>query len=121
MIGQHLLLKAVSQALIVPFFSASLVEAVQSDIASEKPGIFDFLKEGILRLGPQSGSRTLPMWQLIPPSVLYAISHYIVSTIFKTLSNKIMRSRHRAIQEQQGIPIQTSLFLNGCLTVQLLF
>ena len=55
MVGQHLLLKAVSQAIVVPFFSASLVESVQSDIASEKPGIFDFLKEGLLRLGPQSG------------------------------------------------------------------
>ena len=54
-VGQHLLLKAVSQAIVVPFFSASLVESVQSDIASEKPGIFDFLKEGLLRLGPQSG------------------------------------------------------------------
>ena len=44
MVGQHLLLKAVSQAVVVPFLSTSLIETVQSDIASEKPGIFDFLK-----------------------------------------------------------------------------
>lgn len=102
MVGQHLLLKAVSQALVVPFFSASLVECVQSDIASEKPGIFDFLKEGLIRLGPQSGARTLPMWQLIPPSVIHSVAHYIISTIVKAVSSKIMKSRHRALQEQQG-------------------
>ena len=102
MVGQHLLLKAVSQAIVVPFFSASLVESVQSDIASEKPGILDFLKEGVLRLGPQSGSRTLPMWQLIPPSVIHSMAHYIISTIVKAVSGKIMKSRQRALQEQQG-------------------
>lgn len=39
-----------SLALITPFYSASLVETVQSDIASEKPGIFDVFKEGMRRL-----------------------------------------------------------------------
>jgi solute carrier family 25 protein 46 len=102
MVGQHLMLKAISQAVVVPFFSASLVESVQSDIASEKPGILDFLREGLARLGPQSGSRTLPMWLLIPPTVIHGIVHYIISTVVKTLSGKIMRSRSRATQEQQG-------------------
>ncbi len=102
MVGQHLLLKAVSHAIVVPFSSASLVESVQSDIASEKPGIFDIFKEGLLRLGPQHGSRTLPMWQLIPPTVAHGIAHYIIYTIIKTLSGKIIRSRHRSLQEQQG-------------------
>lgn len=37
MIGQHLLLKAVSLAVVTPFFSVSLIESVQSDIASESP------------------------------------------------------------------------------------
>ena len=37
MLGQHLLLKAVSLALVTPFFSVSLIESVQSDIASESP------------------------------------------------------------------------------------
>lgn len=103
MVGQHLLLKAISQAVVVPFLSTSLIETVQSDIASEKPGIFDFLKEGLLRLGPQSlGSRTLPLWQLIPPSVIHSMLHYIISTIVRAVSGKIMKSRHRALQEQTG-------------------
>ena len=46
MIGQHLLLKSVSLAVITPFFSASLVETVQSEIASERPGILDVFREG---------------------------------------------------------------------------
>jgi len=102
MVGQHLLLKACSQAIVVPFFSTSLIETVQSDIASEKPGILDFLKEGLLRLGPQSNSRTLPMYYLIPPSVIHSMFHYIISTIVRAVSGKIMKSRHRALQEQQG-------------------
>lgn len=102
MVGQHLLLKAVSMAVVVPFYSASLVESVQSDIASEKPGILDIFKEGLLRMGPQSGSRTLPMWLLIPPTVIHGVAHYIISTIVKTVSGKVMRCRHRARQEQQG-------------------
>jgi len=41
---------SVSLAITTPFYSASLVETVQSDIASEKPGIFDVFKEGATRL-----------------------------------------------------------------------
>merc|ERR1712083_944850 len=48
------------------------------------------------------GSRTLPMWQLIPPSVIHSMFHYIISTIVRAVSGKIMKSRHRALQEQQG-------------------
>ena len=44
MIGQHLMLKAVSLGVTTPFFSASLIETVQSDIACEKPGILDVFK-----------------------------------------------------------------------------
>ena len=44
MIGQHLMLKAVSLGVTAPFLSASLIETVQSDIACEKPGILDVFK-----------------------------------------------------------------------------
>ena len=44
MIGQHLMLKAVALATTTPFLSVSLVETVQSDIACEKPGVFDIFK-----------------------------------------------------------------------------
>ncbi|RXG73112.1 Solute carrier family 25 member 46 [Armadillidium vulgare] len=60
MIGQHLLLKCSALALITPFYSASLVETVQSEVTSERPGIFDVFKEGLYRLlsftQPQTGT-----------------------------------------------------------------
>ena len=90
-VGQHLLLKAVSAAIITPFYSASLVETVQSEIASEKPGILDVFRDGIVRLVSWSDPRStltfknyifivlffkilrrgrmLPVWVLIPPQV----------------------------------------------------
>ena len=50
LLGQHLLLKCATTAIITPFSSASLVETVQSDIASEKPGILDVFRDGLARL-----------------------------------------------------------------------
>jgi hypothetical protein len=47
--GQHLILKSISLGIVLPFYSASLVETVQSDIASEKPGILDVFREGSAR------------------------------------------------------------------------
>ena len=50
---------SVSLAVVIPFYAASVVETVQSDIASEKPGIFDVFQEGISRFlswsAPQTG------------------------------------------------------------------
>lgn len=71
---------SLSFAIILPFYSASLVETVQSDIASEKPGIFDVFREGALRIlswsAPQKG-RMLPIWALLGPCVSLGLSKYI--------------------------------------------
>lgn len=52
---------SVSLAVVIPFYAASVVETVQSDIASEKPGIFDVFQEGIYRFlswsAPQTGKK----------------------------------------------------------------
>lgn len=65
----------------MPFYAASLVETVQSDIASEKPGIFDVFREGGNRLlafhTPHKG-RMITIWALIGPSIAVGISKYIV-------------------------------------------
>ncbi len=99
MIGQHLLLKAVAVAVVTPFFSASLVETVQSEIASERPGTLDVFKEGLSRLlcwsGPSSG-RMLPVWVLAPPTVLFGVAKYVVATVAKGVTRVVLRrSRHR--------------------------
>jgi len=105
MLGQHLLLKAVSTALVTPFYSASLVETVQSDIASEKPGVLDIFKDGILRLvhwsDPRCG-RMLPVWVLIPPQVFYGVTHYIISFITERIWLQVMKASHREYQKLKG-------------------
>jgi len=42
-LGQHCLLKATSLAVVTPFYSVSLIESVQSEIASERPVRFLYL------------------------------------------------------------------------------
>ncbi|GIX82055.1 solute carrier family 25 member 46 [Caerostris extrusa] len=47
-LSQHLLLKFIAFGVLTPFNCASLVETVQSDIASEKPGVFRLSKRRAL-------------------------------------------------------------------------
>ncbi|XP_053948028.1 mitochondrial outer membrane protein SLC25A46-like isoform X2 [Anastrepha ludens] len=103
--GQHLILKCVSIAIVMPFYSASLVETVQSDIASEKPGLFDVFREGSLRLlywsSPQKG-RMLPAWALIGPCMSVGITKYLFGLVIKGISSRIMRRRIQQAQERKG-------------------
>jgi len=105
MIGQHLLLKSVSTALITPFYSASLVETVQSDIASEKPGVLDVFRDGVVRLlswsDPRCG-RMLPVWLLIPPQVIHSLAHYTISTVVQGLWLQVLKAAHREFQRLRG-------------------
>lgn len=96
---------SISIGLVVPFYAASLVETVQSDIASEKPGLLDVFREGSLRLfywsSPQKG-RMLPAWALIGPSVSMGITKYLFSLVIRGVSSRIMRRRLTQKQEQRG-------------------
>ncbi|XP_030381305.1 solute carrier family 25 member 46 [Scaptodrosophila lebanonensis] len=102
---QHILLKCISIGLVVPFYAASLVETVQSDIASEKPGLFDVFREGSLRLfywsSPQKG-RMLPAWALIGPSVSLGITKYLFNLVIRGVSSRIMRRRLSQMQDKCG-------------------
>lgn len=96
---------SVSLAVITPFYSASLVETVQSDIASEKPGILDVFKEGFMRLLNWSGGpkgRMLPIWALVLPTVTLGICRYFFSTIVKSSSFHIIHYTHQQEQESKG-------------------
>lgn len=112
----------------MPFYSASLVETVQSDIASEKPGIFDVFREGAHRLlafhVPQKG-RMIPIWGLIGPSIALGISKYIFGWVVcvcdpqlptsnapylfgnrlavKSISMRLIQYRIRCVQERRGV------------------
>jgi len=105
MLGQHLMLKCVGTAIITPFYSASLVETVQSDIASEKPGILDIFRDGLTRLiswsDPRCG-RMLPVWVLVPPQVVHSLSHYTISTLVQGAWLQILKATHREYQRLTG-------------------
>ena len=91
-VGQHLMLKGVSLTVLTPFYSASLVETVQSDIASEAVGVLDVFKEGFNKIFCLNG-RMMPVWVLVPPTVIHGILHYIVYTAASGVTRKLMRRK----------------------------
>ncbi|XP_005096971.1 solute carrier family 25 member 46 [Aplysia californica] len=103
--GGHLLLKSLVFALSTPFYTASLIETVQSDIASERPGVFDVLFEGVARIGswgvPRT-SRQLPIWQLALPTVVLRLSHYVVSSIAQFTVTSTMQLEQQEMRDQPG-------------------
>ena len=113
---------------MIPFYAASVVETVQSDIASEKPGIFDVFQEGIYRFlswsAPQTGiiicfqkyitfsivtnfifedflGRLLPIWIILCPAVLCGTVHYILSVLSAGLTRWGMTSAKKRNQRKQ--------------------
>ncbi|CAH0399411.1 unnamed protein product [Chilo suppressalis] len=95
---QHITLKCVSTAIITPFYSASLVETVQSDIASDKPALLDVFREGFLRIlewGTPSRGRMLPIWAIVIPTVGLGVSKYLAHVILRSVTVKILRFQQR--------------------------
>ena len=83
---QHLILKGISLLVVTPFMCSSCVETVQSSIASESPGVFDSIKEGLLRLTLWKMDRKLPIWVLWGPTLSYHFSHYIISSFVRKVT-----------------------------------
>lgn len=94
--GQHILLKCVSLGIVTPFYSASLVETVQSEIASESPGILDVFRDGALRLVEISNKgRLIPIYALLPPTIAYEVTKYLFTLIVRGITSRIMHIRHK--------------------------
>ncbi|XP_076443493.1 mitochondrial outer membrane protein SLC25A46-like [Babylonia areolata] len=106
--GEHILLKAMGIIVTTPFYAASLIETVQSDIASEKPGIVDVVREGVSRVAgwgaPHSG-RLIPVWQLVGPTVALRLSHYLISAI---ANYTVISTKRSELQERRDLPGETS-------------
>lgn len=101
--GQHILLKCVSIGLVTPFYSASLVETVQSEIASESPGILDVFRDGAIRLVEMSNKgRLIPIYALLPPTIAYGVSKYLFTLIVRGITSRIIQIRQRQSQEMRG-------------------
>ena len=56
---------SLSLAAVIPFYAASVVETVQSDVASEKPGIFDVFQEGFCRMLSWSARNTGQFYRVL--------------------------------------------------------
>ncbi|RWS21126.1 solute carrier-like protein, partial [Leptotrombidium deliense] len=85
---KHLLLKTIAFTIATPFFCSSCIETVQSSVASETPGIFDCLKEGLVRFTywrRSNSTRLLPFWVITGPTITYHVLHYAISSITKSV------------------------------------
>ncbi|XP_064608694.1 mitochondrial outer membrane protein SLC25A46-like [Liolophura sinensis] len=103
-IGQHFVLKCMAHTLTTPFYASSFVETVQSDIASERPGVFDCLKEGVTRVmgwGLPQSTRLLPVYKLILPVLGYKLSHYVISSIAQYTVMSAVKVEQRERQSSQ--------------------
>jgi hypothetical protein len=109
---QHMLLKTLSVAVITPFYSASLVETVQSDVASETAGFFDVFREGFWRLlsWPSTG-RLVPLHVLIVPTVAHGVLSYLIYTGVKSASVSTIKRVRESKERKQVITITFLLFM----------
>lgn len=95
-IAGHFILKGLTHVIALPFYSASLIETVQSEIIRDNPGILDCVKEGVgrvLGLGVPHSKRLLPLLTLVFPTVLHGVLHYIISSSVQKLVLYVLRRR----------------------------
>ncbi|KAF7997924.1 hypothetical protein HCN44_009322 [Aphidius gifuensis] len=93
----------ISIGIVAPFYSASLVETVQSEIASERPGILDVFRDGGIRLlEVGSKGRIIPIYALLVPHITYGIVKYLFGLVVKGVATRFMIVRDRNLQEKQG-------------------
>ncbi|XP_050429125.1 mitochondrial outer membrane protein SLC25A46-like [Adelges cooleyi] len=114
--GKHILLKCASLSLITPFYSACLVETVQSNIASERTAFYDVFKEGFMRLlqwnCPQKG-RMLPVWILVVPTVTYGVLRYVSNIIIsKSIKHSLSKYELHKLRQTGAIPKDSSTYDN---------
>ena len=74
---------------------------LKSEIACERPGVFDCIVEGVTRLmsfASTQPTRLLPIWKLVLPTVIYGLSHYIIASLAKYRVAVKMKSDVRLVQ-----------------------
>lgn len=112
-IGEHLLLKSLTYMVAMPFYSASLIETVQSEIIRDNTGILECVKEGIGRvigMGVPHSKRLLPLFSLIFPTVLHGVLHYIISSIIQKFVLLILkRKTYNSHLAESTSPVQSML------------
>lgn len=80
-----LALKGLSIALSTPLLCSLVKETVQSAIVfRDRPSFIDCLKDGffrLLHLRSTASNRLIPIWMLVVPTVLYHMSHLIITQV----------------------------------------
>ncbi|MXQ87836.1 mitochondrial outer membrane protein SLC25A46 isoform X4 [Bos indicus] len=112
-IGEHLLLKSLTYIVAMPFYSASLIETVQSEIIRDGAGILECVKEGIGRaigLGVPHSKRLLPLLSLVFPTVLHGVLHYVISSVVQKVVLLILKRKAYDGHLAEGAsPVQSML------------
>lgn len=109
LIGNNNLNFSISIGIVAPFYSASLVETVQSEIASERPGILDVFRDGAIRLLEiGSKGRIIPIYALLAPHITFGAVKYLFGLVVKGVATRIMIVRDRYSQEKR-VSLLTSL------------
>uniref|UniRef100_A0A8C9PAU0 Mitochondrial outer membrane protein SLC25A46 n=1 Tax=Spermophilus dauricus TaxID=99837 RepID=A0A8C9PAU0_SPEDA len=97
----------------MPFYSASLIETVQSEIIRDNTGVLECVKEGIGRvigLGVPHSKRLLPLLSLVFPTVLHGVLHYIISSIIQKFVLLILkRKTYNNHLAESTSPVQSML------------
>lgn len=101
-----------------------MVETVQSDIASEKPGLFDVVREGICRcvcVGAARG-RMLPVWALVGPTVFHGLLKYLIGLGVRSAASWTICMQLRTEQvkkvdsEKKPKKLKLNYFFQGALS-----
>ncbi|XP_012502823.1 PREDICTED: solute carrier family 25 member 46 [Propithecus coquereli] len=97
----------------MPFYSASLIETVQSEIIRDNAGILECVKEGIGRvigMGVPHSKRLLPLLSLVFPTVLHGVLHYIISSVIQKFVLLILkRKTYNSHLAESTSPVQSML------------
>ncbi|XP_030325866.1 solute carrier family 25 member 46 isoform X2 [Strigops habroptila] len=106
-------LPSLTHVVAMPFYSASLIETVQSEIIRDNPGILDCVKEGIGRvvgMGVPHSKRLLPLMVLTFPTVLHGVLHYVISSIIQKLVLFVLkRGNSHNLPTESSTSIQSML------------
>lgn len=130
---KHQFLKCLAIPLTLPFYSASLVDSVQSYQMGESRSLLLFFKDVFYRLAGWYSSRghgrLLPMYSLIAPTLLHGMLHYILKSFIEKTIIKFGQPVGKKVDEDEiainaGKLYYTQLlagFLSSLFTDLLLF
>ncbi|CAL8280303.1 unnamed protein product [Merluccius merluccius] len=125
-VAGHFILKGLTVMVALPFYAASLVETVQSEVVREPPGPLECLREGVARLlGPRllPQRRLLPFRRLLAPALLHSLLRYALLTALQTAIAALLRcvlsriaARKKTAMEDTGLHDDQGSSISGSIS-----